>query len=95
MNMNESFIYYALDGADPAFLEASFEYRRDVRLKFLSDIAAAALSVFLFAFVFNAEYQPAPTLPIQVETTEKNAPAMLPENTALEFILPKKEETET
>ena len=95
MNMNESFIYHALDGADPAFLEASFEYRRDVRLKFLSDIAAAALSVFLFAFVFNAEYQPAPALPIQVETTEKSAPAMLPENAVLEIILPKKEETET
>ena len=95
MNMNDGFIYYALDGADPAFLEASFEYRREARLKFLSDIAAAALSVFLFAFVFNAEYQPAPALPVQVETTEKSAPAMLPENAVLEIILPKKEETET
>ena len=95
MNMNDGFIYSALDGADPAFLEASCEYRRDVRLKFLSDIAAAALSVFLFAFVFNAEYQPAPALPVQVETTEKSAPAMLPENAVLEIILPKKEETET
>ena len=95
MNMNDGFIYHALDGADPAFLEASFEYRRDVRLKFLSDIAAAALSVFLFAFVFNAEYQPAPALHVQVEATEKSAPAMLPENAVLEIILPKKEETET
>ena len=94
MNMNESFIYRALDGADPAFLEASFEYRRDVRLKFLGDIAAAALSVFLFAFVFNAEYKPAPALPVQVETTEKSAPAMLPENTISEILIPKKEETE-
>ena len=94
MNMNESFIYHALDGADPAFLEASFEYRREARLKFLSDIAAAALSVFLFAFVFNAEYQPTPALPIQVETTEKSAPAMLPENTVSEILILKKEETE-
>ena len=94
MNMNESFIYHALDDADPAFLEASFEYRRDVRLKFLSDIAAAALSVFLFAFVFNAEYQPAPALPIQVETTEKSAPAMLPENANPEIIFKNEEEPE-
>ena len=95
MNMNESLIYHALDGADPAFLEASFEYRREARLKFLSDIAAAALSVFLFAFVFNAEYKPAPITYADVEATEKSAPAMLPENVALEIILPKKEETET
>ena len=94
MNMNESFIYYALDGANPAFLEASFEYRREARLKFLSDIAAAAVSVFLFAFVFNAEYKPVPALPVQVEATEKSAPAMLPENAGFEIVLLKKEETE-
>lgn len=92
MNMNESFIYRALDGADPAFLEASFEYRRGARLKMLGDIAAAALSVFLFAFVFNAEYQPAPALPVQVETTEKSAPAMLPENANPEIIFKNEEE---
>ena len=90
--MNESFIYRALDGVEPSFLEASFEYRRDVRLKFLSDIAAAAVSVFLFAFVFNAEYQPAPALPVQVEATEKSAPAMLPENAIPEIIFKNEEE---
>ena len=92
--MNESFIYHALGETEHAFLEASFEYRREARLKFLSDIAAAAVSVFLFAFVFNAEYQPAPALPIQVETTEKSEPAMLPENTVSEILILKKEETE-
>ena len=90
--MNDGFIYHALGETEHAFLEASFEYRRDMKLKFLCDIAAAALSVFLFAFVFNAEYQPAPALPVQVETTEISEPAMLPENAVLEFILPKKED---
>lgn len=94
MNMNDGFIYHALGETEHAFLEASFEYRREARLKFLSDIAAAALSVFLFSFVFNAEYKPAPITYADVEATEKSAPAMLPENAALEIVLPKKEETE-
>ena len=90
--MNDDFIFSALEGADPALLEASFEYRRDVRPKFLCDVAAAALSVFLFAFVFNAECERAASPPKYPETAEISELAAVRESSVWNHIYVKEEE---